>query len=410
MKQPSLEGETGGSGPWSVLVGPGPRLTRIAAALGSDDASPPLTRLGDVAELLAAHGERGRVLLDAGELDPDDVGIVRRWLASSERRSLLLFADAAERTRFPSLREHERAHWIGWPGWLDEREALRDLLAADADLTGGAETTFVPAPVTGDERLESRERRDAAAMLADLTQRLELSLARVFEEYALPPDATVASLEDLERLSAFVHEFRAGSSEPHRAPDPDPARAEDRAEDRAAAATTFDLAALVAEKLEGLHRFRTTTARSGAGQRYELLGPESVPVRGERPAVAGALDTFLRLGRRCVGPDETIRARLSVRAQAPTPHVDVSLAWPAGPLARLSRTELLGPGQLEALFPDVSSADLRRAVERVESAGGRVDLRTDERGLLRITVRTTLATDVSVAEPSGDPQAGPGPL
>ena len=404
MTQPVSEGEAGESrGSWCVLVGPGPRLAGLAGLLEAAGAAAgravAVESLDDLADLLVRRTGAARVLLDGDELAIEDLGIVRRYLQGAPERSVVLLGGEARAQALRTSAPGAKLHCAAWPPDLDYLRSLSDRAATPAPSRkslrseAGNDIPVVRAGSVALERPGAAERRLELAELADIAQRLQLAFAQLCDAAAeTDPGGFAAYGYDLERLLAFTRRLGEGAgAEPAEGAASARPWTEGAAQARAAQPNGFEVTGLVQERLAAV------IARSPGAPRTDCAADGPIHVAAERADVAAALDTFLRLGLRCAGPNDEVRVRLSTRADATAPHVDVAMAWPSGPLARLAREELFEPGRLEALLPDVSAADLARAIERVEAGGGRVDLRMDERGFLRITVRLALAPPRALA-------------
>ena len=126
LESMTAAGEHGLTG--TLLLGPGERLAPLApllAALPHPESGPRVWLLEDVEGLLDPPTRAGLALIDADELDIEDLGIVRRFLDRAPEWALVLTGQDAGSHVARAL--GTRAAFLAWP--LDV-EQLQDLLAS----------------------------------------------------------------------------------------------------------------------------------------------------------------------------------------------------------------------------------------------------------------------------------------
>lgn len=351
---------------WSVLVGPSPRLAGLEAPLAAFASGADLEigvgALDDLARLLPGFAGPGRVLIDVDHVDSEDIGLVRRFLATNPDWSIVLFGDDASRRTARVLSSLERTQWQAWPPDLDQ---LRLLVASPFDAEhGGADAETAPQMT----HLSGGRGPEDAFELARLAERLRRSFAALREDVN---DATLSRHEqELEQLVAWT---RGGDA----ADDDEPEVVLEPADGR----TPFDVGELLEEKLAAL------AVRGRQAPRYHFQGDGPLSVLGDRDVVAGAFDTLLRLARLCSGPGEIIRVQAVATSSGGAPFVDVTVSWPPGLLEELDPSEALQPGRVAELLPGMESHDVAAAARALEAGGGTIELEADERGRWRAAVR-----------------------
>ena len=208
--------------------------------------------------------------------------------------------------------------------------------------------------------------RAQVANLADLAQRLDLSLRAVREsvqEHGLEADdgaggeggidAAVERLGvDLGRLVQFARTLG------YLAAPPRPGEAE------------IALATLVEEQLGGL------AGADANGPRY-LFREEGEPVvRSDKTLLVAVFDALLAVARSCSGSREVVR--VSVERDAAGPLARVRVSFPAGPLADVDPAGVLEPYGLRRTLPQIGANALAAASRILEGQGGRLALGPDE--------------------------------
>jgi hypothetical protein len=129
----------------ALLTGAGARAREVAAVLNAlarldvdrlaaDGVARPPTVVNDLAELLVEPSEDCVLILEAGGVPSEDIGLVRRFLERHSRRRLVVLA--AERDEARALLALPRASFLAWPPSLED---LRALVPPPATLARGRE-------------------------------------------------------------------------------------------------------------------------------------------------------------------------------------------------------------------------------------------------------------------------------
>jgi len=358
---------------WSVLVGPSPRLGGLEAPLAAfastiDEADVGVGSLDDLAQLLPGFAGPGRVLIDVDHVDSEDIGLVRRFLATNPDWSVVLFGDDATRRTARVLSSLERTRWQAWPPDVDQLRELVQMPFASAEPDPAA-------PPLMTHLSGGRESGGASAELLALAERLEHSFSE------LRRHASEAALRRHGAELAQLFEFagrRPGRAEPAPgSPDGEP----EVVLEPTAARNQFDVVELLEEKLAAL------AVRGRQSPRYHFTGDGPLVAEGDANAVGGVFDTLLRLARLCAGPGEVVRVQAVAKSAPGGPWVDVTVSWPPGLLEELDPSEALQPGRIAEHLPGMESHDVAAAAKALEAAGGSIDLDADERGRWRASVR-----------------------
>ncbi|MEE8468119.1 MAG: hypothetical protein V3T22_06675, partial [Planctomycetota bacterium] len=126
-----------------ILVGPGERLSPLVTLLTSlraerlgPEAPLTLRALRDVEGLLHRQGPAGLVLLDADGLDPEDLGIVRRFVQRHAGWELILTGDDDRSRIARRLSSLRRVRWLPWPLDVDQLTAMLTPAPAAAPAPG----------------------------------------------------------------------------------------------------------------------------------------------------------------------------------------------------------------------------------------------------------------------------------
>lgn len=399
------------------IVGPGARSDRVAACLQALGAAP--RRLGDLAELLGGDG--AQAWLDADRLTVEDLGILRRFLASPGRHVVLFGNDAGcgvARRLVPT-----GARFVPWPADLEALEAALEegrrrsmgesaYLLAPAPPPPGHQTPRPPrtaaaptavreeverilgAPCGG--RTEAASGGDADAGAAETAPGASSSAPpRASEETAGAAKGAgseapgspapwfkeqVADLTDLVQRIELVRRRAAEAQAAGEAEELEQRLAELELEVARLDLFTRTLALVAAPPTRGEQRFDLTrmVEETLAGVRNEPGAPRILyrsngpaPVRADRVLLAMALDALLGLAQLCAGPGGTIRVEL---ARGERGHVAVRVHFPAGPLSDLDPQRIRRPYALRRLFPDLGANALAAAESIARGQAGRLGL------------------------------------
>lgn len=324
---------------WRVLLGSGARLAGLGPllrALGPDGGSTgQVASLGDVADLLSGFGGEGRLILDADEMPPEDIGIVRRFLMDHTRWALLVLGIDAGRHSARALLALPRSGWMPWPPDLDQLRALALPVTAPAPVAGSA-------PGLLDDALASSS---AASDLARIGERLERAFESLCDAARLSESQSAEVAAELHRLRRFTRAAALLASPPARGSE------------------HFDLDSLLEEELAVL------ALRQRKAPRFQYRGGAAQHVRADRGALTGAFEALLRLARSCAAEGETVRVHTSQHEG----RVEVELEFPAGPLKGIDPRTVFEPGALGELA-DFGSHELAAARVVARSQGGELDL------------------------------------
>ena len=367
-------------GATAIAVAPFPDQAQwvevLSALAGERGRVRALASLDDLASLGAGGG---RLILDVDHVATEDIGWVRRILAALPGWRLVCTGrDAAARNARALLRDGT-ARWLPAPPALDELQALVPRAPAKVVPTPATAAAAPAASAPAGDTLG----RDQVAMLADISQRLELSFA-VLREHGRLSDADLEpSSIELRRLLRFTRTLSCLLSPPPRGDE------------------EFDLAALIDEQLAAL------TLRARKGPRFQ---PRTSPegrgveffVRADRAAVALAFETLLQFARLCAGQGETVRVVYTPQGAS---ELLVSVEFPAGPLAGLGAEQLSDPQVLRERLPEIGANDLAAASAILTSQGGGLEVHGNGNGQLLLHARLPLERRGAPAPASAPPRA-----
>ncbi|MCP3920342.1 MAG: hypothetical protein GY711_32855 [bacterium] len=123
-----------------ILVGPSLRLGPVAAllpALGrklAGNAAPEVRALRDLWDLTSVDEPLGRAILDADEIAPEDLGLVRRFLDHYPQFDLWLTGASSETPAVRRLATHPSVRWVPWPLDVDQLTAFVDPIEFEDEL------------------------------------------------------------------------------------------------------------------------------------------------------------------------------------------------------------------------------------------------------------------------------------
>ena len=384
---------------WTLCLGPGGDLADLGpvlAHLGRGVNGPVEVRVravADVADLLGELPDRGRLVLFGDGFPEEDIGFVRRFLANNPFWELVLLGRDPGARAARVLLALDRSRWLAFPPDLEQlRELIRcplvpapppwersreesgsareaspgpGLLDAEAPAPDGAtepsrpgsaaapgESPAAPAPA-----YEPPTRSHVAA-LADIAQRLELSLGAARARGAGGAAGLEEPASEVGRLRRFTRMLGHVTSPPERGNE------------------EFDVGELFEERLA------ETTVDSPSTLRFLPKGQRGHVVRADRAAVGDAIGCVLSLARSCAAPDGVVKA--PYRSERPG-QVTLVVDFPEGPLAGADPGDLLDPGahgRIADHLPDYGPADLPAAVSLARSQGGDLRVRRAARGRL----------------------------
>ena len=398
-----VEGKTEfrpGAGAATVVLGPSPRLDTIAPLLEALCRRPEcaaafeIRRAPDLFTLLASNDGSGRLLVDGDLISAEDLGFFRRFLAHNAAWSVCVLGEDAGRAAVRVLLGLERTHWIAWPPdvvQLQELVQAREFSRASAPVTesslGAAASSVAPtAPPRGSVAAStaaaasadgnrasiagagSVDLRAQVALLADISQRLELSFSALRETSRGAETEVEGAAGELRQLMRFTRTLSCLIAPP--------ARGEEE----------FDLVALLEDQLAGL------TLRGRKCPRFVPRGPADsrgglvLLVRADRNAVTWAVEALFSLARQCAAAGEVVRVVYSPLGS----EVGVTVEFPAGPLAGLARERLFDAGAIHERLPEYGANDLAAAAAILRSQGGDLSVSTTGTGSLAVQMRLPL--------------------
>lgn len=227
-----------------------------------------------------------------------------------------------------------------------EVRALEDPVAElSAQLDVGATATV----------LDSGEMRAQVAALADIAQRLELSL----ESGDGPPPGLGAPNAELARLRRFTHMLAHVTSPPPRGLE------------------SFDLGDLLEEKLASV------ALATPKELRFLPKGKPGLRTLADRDSVGTALEAVIDLARACAEPNGVVKAPYSVNSAG---LCEVVLDFPAGPLSDADPARALRPGGVQEELPDLGPADLPAAAALIAAQGGTLSIEAGGDLRLRVVI------------------------
>lgn len=398
---------------FALFLGPGPHSQRLASVLRSLGA-PALSPLADLAELAQSSGKSQRLLLDANLLPREDHGLVYRWLRRTQGE-LVLYGDERGRLLARELLREARTRYLSWPldlldlEWLCQAShdaapasipqpaALSsatddpELEAIEAILRGEPTSSERPDEVAEEEaeadfeldpielaQLEPTSSsppvaaatlevppsyfKDQVADLADIAQRIELSLELVGEA---DERAALGPLEDeVRRLVQFTRTLGYLVAPP------------------GVGHQHLDLSELVEIFLS------SAVSRADDAPRCLFRGGGPLPIRSDRSLLTQALDAFFFVAQHCAESGEIVRVQTSQGAMNGRPSAVVTIEFPAGPLSGLAVEQILSPYGLRRVLPALGPNALAAATGILAGQGGRALL--ERRGENRLCWRLEL--------------------
>jgi hypothetical protein len=208
--------------------------------------------------------------------------------------------------------------------------------------------------------------RDHVAVLADISQRLELAFLGLRESGCVPDSDLEGPVVELRRLLRFTRSLACLAAPPPRGAD------------------EFEVTGLIEELLA------TLTLRGRKGPRFQ---PSSGPigkaalefiVRADRAALTMAFETVLSLARLCSSGGDTVRVTYTpLNGSA----LSIGIEFPAGPLHDVRPERLLDVAVLRERLPDLDPNELVAAAAILRSQGGGMEVLVPAEGQLAIRMR-----------------------
>lgn len=400
-----------GDGVLAIAVVPFPGHAELVAVLAALAPKAQVRALRDLDALVELSGAQGRLVVDVDHVALEDIGWVKRILAARPGWSVVCTGRDAGARNGRALLAVESSRWLSWPPSLDDLRALttapRALAApvtqpapAAAGPSAGPVAASTPPASSSPPSASSAGGvsgsasgsgstsgsgpalgREHVAVLADISQRLELAFAALRESGRLSePEMESPSIE-LRRLLRFTRTLSCLVSPPPRGDE------------------EFDLAALIEEQLAAL------TLRARKGPRFQPRAsqegrPVEFVVKADRAALALAFEALLQLARHCAGQGETVRV---VYATPQPSELSVRIEFPAGPLERLTNEQLADPAVLRDRLPELWPSDVSAAAAILASQGGQLQIHSGPNGHVTLLARLT---GVRSQAPGAAPRAG----
>jgi len=393
-------------------VGISPHQRELCAVL--DALAPGCARA--VRDLYADFGDGARaattralLLLDGDHVSVEDIGWIRRLLATGRLSTVVVMGTDPSDGVVRRLRQSPAVSWAPWPPDLDELRRLASPSAfAPAAPTPAAEasratelssapgetatdgrpledvtlTPFVPAAPPLPHSVSLTVGRDQVAVLADITQRLELAFLALRESKHVPEADLESPQIELRRLLRFTRSLACLAAPPPRGAD------------------EFDVAAVIEELLA------TLTLRGRRGPRFQpgaasggKAGVEFL-VRADRAALTLAIETVLAVARLCSSTGDTVRVAYT---PLDTSAVAIQFEFPSGPLSGVAPEQLLDVALLRERLPELDPNELAAAGAIVRSEGGEMEFATASEGRLAVVLRLPIERR---ATPARAPRTG----
>lgn len=410
-----------------LWLAPGPRqaeLERVLEALHPGRCA----ALADLYEAplavaTATPGARApTLLLDADHLALEDIGWIRRLVATGRIGAVVAVGTDPGAVAGRALRSLPALAWTPWPPDLNEIKswlpaasgapaprasagpgasvaldvesgvpgALPSLARASAPSPAiPAQAEHFAAAVTASAASSPAPStaavlglgRDQVAVLADISQRLELAFLALRESGRADEAEMEAPQIELRRLMRFTRSLACLAAPPPRGVD------------------EFDVAGLIEELLA------TLTLRGRKGPRFQpSAGPGGRPaveffVRADRAALAMAFETVLSLARLCASGGDTVRVSYTpINGSA----VAIAVEFPAGPLQGLDPRQLLDSALLRERLPELGPSELAAASSILTSQGGSLEFGAPGEGQLAVRMRVPIerAPKLPAAQPA----------
>jgi hypothetical protein len=403
----------------ALWVGAGPRQAELCAVLNAlrPGCCRPVDDLYELPERVSDAFHAPLLVLDGDHCVLEDIGWIRRLVATGRVAAVVAMGTDPGARVARTLRTLPGARWAPWPPDLEELKAL--LASVDGPNSAGApRATSSPRVERGGEprvELSGAERdlelvaqpptgarspaanphagagaptghgsghdfghdagsttlaltigRDHVAVLADISQRLELAFLGLRESGCVPDSDLEGPVVELRRLLRFTRSLACLAAPPPRGAD------------------EFEVTGLIEELLA------TLTLRGRKGPRFQ---PSSGPigkaalefiVRADRAALTMAFETVLSLARLCSSGGDTVRVTYTpLNGSA----LSIGIEFPAGPLHDVRPERLLDVAVLRERLPDLDPNELVAAAAILRSQGGGMEVLVPAEGQLAIRMR-----------------------
>lgn len=402
-----------------VLAALHPGRCRAAADLYEVPGSHTTTLSGAHTTTLSSAGAP-TLLLDGDHLSLEDIGWIRRMVATGAIARVVAVGTDPGAAAARALRSLPSLLWTPWPPDLNEikswlppavphqeaalerpvnARATPDSAASSSPASSspsGAASGSASGPALGPAATRPSALstagalglgRDQVAVLADISQRLELAFLALRESGRADEGDLEAPQIELRRLLRFTRSLACLAAPPPRGVD------------------EFDVVGLIEELLA------TLTLRGRRGPRFQpSSGPGGRPavefmVRADRAALAMAFESVLALARLCSSGGDTVRVSYTpIEGSA----VAIAVEFAAGPLQGLDPRRLLDSALLRERLPELGPSELAAANAILVSQGGSMELKALAEGQLAVRMRIPVErSPVIVAAPPPAPASVP---
>jgi hypothetical protein len=415
-----------------LLVAPGPRQAELHAVLSALRPGS-CSALEQLYELPAPGARPPLLLLDCDHGSLEDIGWIRNRVAAGALEAVVGLGTDPANALARAVRRLPGSRFAPWPPDLDE---LRAWLAGAEATTGSASAgvaaaaqprrpdetapvpqaarhqpvpvsfapgasapaALAPAPVAQVELTPAPRRgpatlasglsigRDQVAVLADISQRLELAFLALRESGRAAEDDLEGPQIELRRLLRFTRSLACLAAPPPRGVE------------------EFDVSGVIEELLT------TLTLRGRKGPRFQpAAGAGGRPavefiVRADRSALTMAFETVLGVARLCSSGGDTVKvAYTPINGSA----VSIGIEFPAGPLQGVAAENVLDVNVLRERLPDLGPNELAAASAIVSSQGGALEVATPAEGQLAIRMRLPVERSSLPESPAARPARGP---
>lgn len=412
-----------------LLVAPGPRQAELHAVLSALRPGS-CSALEQLYELPAPGVRPPLLLLDCDHGSLEDIGWIRNRVAAGALEAVVGLGTDPANALARAVRRLPGSRFAPWPPDLDELRAwLAGAEAATGSASAGVAATLqphvpdetasfpqaarqqpapvssapgasaaAPAPVAQVELTPAPRRgpapltsglsigRDQVAVLADISQRLELAFLALRESGRAAEDDLEGPQIELRRLLRFTRSLACLAAPPPRGVE------------------EFDVSGVIEELLT------TLTLRGRKGPRFQpAAGAGGRPavefiVRADRSALTLAFETVLGVARLCSSGGDTVKvAYTPINGSA----VSIGIEFPAGPLQGVAAENVLDVNVLRERLPDLGPNELAAASAIVSSQGGALEVATPAEGQLAIRMRLPVERSTLPESPAARPTRGP---